>query len=479
MSLKEKTISGLSWSFIDNFGTRLIQFFLGIILARLLSPREYGLLGMVTVFIAFSQVIVDSGFTQALLRKKENSREEYNTVFIFNIIAGFLFYLTLFLCADSIAFFFNEKELSTLIKVVSLIIITDSVSIVQRVQLSQKLDFKSQTRYSLIAAIISGSTAIILAIQGIGVWCLVIKMLLESIISGFLLWRKSDLQLKISFDKKTFKEMFSFGSNLLLSGLLDRGYKEVNKVIVGRYFNVTELGYYTRATQFSELPSSGITAIVSKVTYPVLAKIDEEQLKTVYRRLQKTIVYIIFLLMICLASIAPTLINVLLGEKWMPVSLYLQLLCFSMMLYPIHSFNLQVLSIKGLSNLFLKLEIVKKILIVPVIVVGIQYGIKAMLISMILVSVVSYFINSHYSGKLINYSTIEQIFDLLPSFSVAMVMGLVVFSIGIFSPLLVYWTLIFQITASFLLTIILSEIFKLEPYQEIKVLLINKLKNIR
>lgn len=475
MPTQAKAIDGLTWSFLDNLGTRLLQFGFGILIARMLSPREYGLIGMVTIFIAFAQVFVDSGFTQALLRMKQCRQEDYATVFYFNLLIGIAVYALLFLSSGFIGAFFGEPELVMLIRVVCVVLIVNSLTLVQRVTLSRVFDFKTQAQCSFIASVLSYAVAITLAYHGFGVWSLAVKPIIESVLTASFLWVFGKFRLSWHFDWISFKGMFAYSSNLLISGILDCGYNQLYRVIIGKFFNVRELGYYTRAAQFAELPSEGLTGIVSRVTFPIFAQLEPQSFKKTFKRIQSSVALVVFVLMIGLGAVAPNMIHFLLGEKWMPSVVYLQLLCLPMMLYPIHALNLQILSVKGLSALYLRLEVIKKLLIVPVILVGLHYGIQAMLWGMIATSLISYFLNTHYSGPLMDYSTSEQLMDLLPIFLIASFMGAVVFSMGVWIPLASSWQLILQLLAGALLVVGISEIIRLGAYLEIKQLLASRL----
>jgi len=475
MPTQAKAVDGLTWSFLDNLGTRLLQFVFGILIARLLSPREYGLIGMVTIFIAIAQVFVDSGFSQALLRMKDCRQQDYATVFYFNLLIGVAVYLLVFASSGYIGIFFGEPELVLLLRVICVVLIVNSLTLVQRVTLSRLFDFKTQAKSSFFASIVSYAVAITLAYNGFGVWSLAVKAIIESILGASFLWVFGKFRLSWQFDWVSFKGMFSYSSNLLISGILDCGYNQLYRVIIGKFFNVRELGYYTRAAQFAELPSEGITGIVARVTFPIFAQLEPQAFKKTFKRIQSAVALVVFVLMIGLGAVAPNMIHFLLGEKWMPSVVYLQLLCLPMMLYPIHALNLQILSVKGFSALYLRLEVIKKVMVVPVILVGLHYGIEAMLLGMIVTSLISYFLNTHYSGPLIDYSTLEQLVDLLPILLLAFFMGAIVFMMGVWIPLASNWLLILQLIVGALLVVGIAEIFRLGAYLEIKQLLASRL----
>lgn len=479
MSLKQKTITGLLWSFIDNFAKLGLTFIVGIILARLLTPREFGLIGMITIFFALSQSLVDSGFTQALIRKKECTQADYSTVFYFNLLMSIVLYLVLFLSAAGIGRFFDEPQLELIVQVVSLGIIVNAFSVVQTARLTKEINFKLQTKISIIASLGSGIIGILMAYKGYGVWSLVFKTLLGFVITSLLLWLWNKWTPSFVFSKSSFKEMFSFGYKLLISGFIHTLYKNIYLLIIGKYFSAADLGFYTRADQLKELPSRNITSVVERVTYPILSLLQDDipRLKSTYQKMIKSIALITFVLMMIMAAIAKPLILTLIGEKWLTSVMYLQLLSFVGLMIPLQSINLNMLKVLGRSDLFLKLEIVKKIFAIPVIVIGIMFGIKIMIIGMIIYATFMFFINSYYSGRLIGYTSLQQLKDVFPSFILALIIGGVVHIIGIFLDLPNYLILIIQLFAGGGFFFILAELFKLQGYIFVKEIFLEKLRN--
>lgn len=469
-SLKHKTISGLFWSFSETGINLLVHLVIGIILARLLSPDEFGLIGMIIIFIAISQSFIDSGFSQALIRKTDCKQEDYATVFYFNLFTGILFYLILFFLSPSISQFFNEPILQDIVRALGLILIINSFAIIQRTILIKNIDFKLQAKITLSSSVLSGIIGITLAYNGFGVWSLVVQRILNQLFIATLLWIFNRWLPTLEFSKQSFKEMFSFGSKLLASGLIDTTYRNIYYLIIGKFFSATDLGYYTRADHFSRIPSQNINASVSRVTYPVLSQLQNEpsKLKAGYKRIIKSIMLINFSVMLGMAAIARPMVLTLIGEKWLSSVPYLQLLCIVSMMYPLHALNLNILKVKGRSDLFLRLEIIKKGLAIPVILFGIFIGIKAMILAMIFNSFFAYFINSYYSSKLIDYSISEQIKDVLPDFAISIFMAIIVFSIQMTIPLSPLLKLIIGIVLGFGIVISLSKIFAIDGYKELK-----------
>jgi O-antigen/teichoic acid export membrane protein len=476
MSLTEKTVNGLIWSFVDRFTSHAITFVIGIILARLLTPREYGLIGMMTIFIAISSSFINSGFSQALIRKPNCTPEDYSTVFYFNFIVGLLTYLILFFSAPFISIFFKEPQLTRLSRVLGFVLIIDSFSIIQRTTLTKKINFKLQTRISIISSLSSGLVGISMAYAGYGVWSLVFKTISMQSINCSLLWLWNKWRPIKYFSMQSFRELFSFGSKLLASGLFDTAYHNIYYLVIGKYFSTAELGYYTRADMFKNLPSQNINGIISRVSYPILATLQDNdaQLKAGYKRIITCTMLITFVLMIGLAAVSESMVITLIGDQWRPSIIYLQLLCFVGMLYPLHSLNLNMLNVKGRSDLFLRLEIIKKILAIPIIIIGVLYGIKMMITGMIFISLISYYLNSYWSGKIVGYPMREQVLDIMPSFGIGLSNGIFVFISGYLMPDIYLLKLILQISIGAGITVLICELFRPNEYLFIKDMIIDK-----
>jgi len=478
LSLKQKAISGLTWSFIDNFSNLGVHFVIGIILARILSPREFGLIGMITIFIAISQSFINSGFNQALIRKKKCTQVDYSTVFFFNLAVGVLFYFILYFSADAISNFFKEPLLKAILQVLGLGLIIKAFTIVQLTILTKRINFKLQTKISVIASILSGAIGIIMAYMSFGVWSLVFMTLTGSLFKSILLWLWNRWKPTWVFSKNSFKELFGFGFKLLVSGLINTAYKNIYYLVIGKYFSAMELGYYTRAEQFENLPSQNLTNVIGRVTYPVLSSIQDDipRLRINYRKLIRSTMFITFVLMLGMAAVAKPMVLTLIGDKWLPSVVYLQMLCFIGMFYPLQALNLNMLKVQGRSDLFLKLEIIKKILAIPAIIIGVIWGIKIMIAGMMVNNLIALYLNSYWSGKKIGYSFKQQMVDILPSFLLALTMSGVVFSFSFFLQLSPVVLLLIQIAAGAVLTVGLCEIIKLKDYIFIKDLILEKIR---
>lgn len=476
-SLKNKAIKGVGWSFVDNIANSGITFLVGLILARLLSPSEYGIMAMITIFIAISNSIIDSGFSNALIRKVEIKRIDYNTAFLFNLVISFFLYIVLFFVSPLIASFFEESILVEVIRVIGFVLIINALSIIPRTIFVREVNFKTQAKVSLISSILSGFVGISMAIYGMGVWSLVGQQMARQLLNTVFLWTYSRWRPILEFSKSSFQEMFGFGSKLLLSGLIDTIYKNIYYLIIGRFYTATQLGQYTRAEQFNVIFSSNLTSVVQRVSYPVLSSIQDEseRLREAYRKVIKTTMLLTFSCMLGLAAIAKPLIIILIGDVWLPAAYLLQIICFSGMLYPLHAINLNILQVKGRSDLFLKLEIIKKIIAVGPIVLGIFCGIKYMLWGSVVTSLIAYFLNSYYSAVLICYPTKEQIKDVLPSFIISALIAAIMWGIS-FWDISVYLLLMIQILVGILLALFIYQRIQLEEYQIISGIVLSALK---
>lgn len=450
---------------------------MGLVLARLLTPEEYGIMAMIAIFIAISNSIIDSGFSNALIRKTRIERVDYSTVFYFNLTVSILIYALLYLAAPTISVFFKEPVLLAVIRIIGWVLIINALAIIPRTQFVRNVDFKTQTKVSLISSISSGVIGIGMALGGMGVWSLVGQQLFRQFLNTLFLWVYSKWHPVWEFSMKSFKELFGFGSKLLLSGLLDTIYKNIYYIVIGRFYTSAQLGQYTRAEQFNMIFSSNLTSVVQRVSYPVLSSIQEEpeRLREAYRKVIKITMLITFACMLGLAAVAKPLILILIGEKWLPAVYFLQIICFSGILYPLHAINLNILQVKGRSDLFLKLEIIKKIIAVGPIVVGIAYGIEYMLWGSVLTSFIAYFLNSYYSANLINYPTGEQIKDILPTFLTSFVVAAFMWSVS-FWNISVYALLPIQLFAGILLALFIYEKLHLDEYLEVKQLVLSVLK---
>ena len=354
-SLRKKTVKGVGWSAADTFLGHGVSFVVGIILARLLSPSEYGLIGICLIFTSVLNGIVDCGFSNALIRKKDANKEDFNTMFITNMVMSIFIYIILFFISPLISIFFGYSELTLLIRVMGIIIIINALSITQTTILSKLLDFKTKTKASLISAIISGVAGIVMAIFNYGVWALVAQQISNRFIYTLCLWLFNKWRPRVSFNVESFKYMWGFGWKLMVSGLLNNIWNQSYQLVVGKYYSPDTLGQYTRSRAYADIFSSNITVIVQRVSYPVLSEIqdDKARMAAAYRRVIKITMFVTCACMIWLGAVAGPLINCLIGPQWNEAATYLPLICISMSLYPLHAINLNMLQVQGRSDLFL------------------------------------------------------------------------------------------------------------------------------
>ncbi|KKG83655.1 lipopolysaccharide biosynthesis protein [Methanosarcina mazei] len=436
-TLRHKTITGIIWNFFEQLFRVGIQTITTLILAWYLVPEDFGLIAMISVFFAIAHTLIDSGFSQALVRKKEVSQIDYSTAFYTNLVMGFLIYVLLFVFAPYISGFYNEPRLVALVRVMGLVVIINSFQLVQVADLTRKLNFKIQFRVTLPSALFSGITAVSMAAMGFGIWSLVAQMLIFSFACTTLYWIANTWRPSKDFSIKSLNEMFGFGSKLLASGLLDVVFQNIYIITIGKLFSATLVGYYFFAQRIQQLVVEQLSGAVQKVTYPALSTIqnDDTALKEFYRRIIQTVTYVVFPSMVALIVLAEPIFNLILKDDWSPAVPYLQLLCIAGLLYPLHAINLNILKVKGRSDLFLHLEIVKKIIIVVIVLISVRFGIFGILIGEIIGSVLLYIPNSYFSVKLINYSIPEQLHDFIPTSLLSFAMGITMYTAGLFLSL--------------------------------------------
>lgn len=478
-SLRNKTIKGTFWSAADAFLGQGITFVVGIVLARLLSPEEYGMIGICLIFTIILNGIVDSGFSNAIIRKKEATNDDYNTMFITNMVVSVVLYALLYFSAPLISSFF-QMELTSIVRVIGLVLIINGLSLTQQTNLTKKIDFKTKTKASIVSAIISGAIGIGMAYAGFGVWALVAQLLSKQTVYTIALWILNRWMPNFHFSIESFKYMWGFGWKLLVSGLLDRLWTQMYQVVVGKFYNVATLGQYTRGREYANIFSANITLIVQRVTYPVLAEVQDEKERMVlaYRKVIKVTMFVTCVCMISLGAVAEPLIYCLIGEKWHQAATFLPLICISMSLYPLHAINLNMLQVQGRSDIFLYLEIVKKIIAIGPLCIGIFFDIYWMLIGSIVTGFICFFLNSYYTGKKLGYSSWKQLKEVAPSYGVALVIALAVYFLK-YLPLSHWIVLPMQIILGILVFFAVCETIKLSEYIEIKNIALSAVNKIR
>ncbi|MGE0588540.1 MAG: lipopolysaccharide biosynthesis protein [Cyclobacteriaceae bacterium] len=425
MSLRQQTLAGFSWSFIQQMGVQGINFVVALILARILNPSDFGLIGMLTIFISVGNALIDSGLSSSIIRTKDADQRDYSTVFVINLVGGIVIYCLIFLSSPMIATFFEQPILEDVVKVYCLTFIIRAFSAVQAARLTKLMDFKTILVVTLPSIFLAGVAGIAMAYNGFGVWSLVWMNIIQAVLYSVQLWIRSKWTPSLMFDKARYKQHLSFGYKMTLSGLLDALYNNIYNILIGKFFSATQLGFYTKATSLKQLPVANISTALNKVTFPMFAGIqdDDQRLRNAYKKLMQQILFWIAPTLCIAGVLAEPLFRFLLTEKWLPAVPYFQILCITGITFPLHSYNLNVLKVKGRSDLFLKLEVIKRFVITGVILIAINYGIYALLWGEVFSNIIGLLINSRYSGKLISYSLGQQLLDMLPSLFVAALAG--------------------------------------------------------
>lgn len=468
-SLTNKTVKGVAWNSLDRVANYGIGFIVGVVLARLLSPEEYGLIGIIGIFTAIFNIILDSGLSTALIRKKEVTEIDYCTVFWTNLVMSLGLTALLYVSAMGIGEFFNRPELVPYIHVMSFILIINALSITQQTRLTKNIDFRTQTKISIISHTLSGIIGIVMAYLGCGVWALIAQQMSSRILTTVLLWVYNKWVPKWIFSWQSFKDLFSFSWKLLVAQIINTSFNQIYQAVIGKVYSPNTLGQYTRAQQYGQLASSTVGDVVLKVSLPVMSGIqnEDERLLRVFRTIIKTTMLVSSIILIGMAASAKSLICVLIGEQWLPCVPMMQILIFSFMLYPLHQVNINMLTVQGRSDIQLMLQVVKCIMSIGPILLGIFVDIYMMLVASVVCGWISLILNSYYSGKKFNYTWIMQLKDILPSLIIALTMAVPVFLISFF-PISPYILLPIQITIGLFAAIFLCEWWKREEYLQLK-----------
>lgn len=468
-SSKSKTVNGFKWGVIDNFANSGVTFLVGLVLARLLSAEEFGVLGIITIFINLSITIIDGGLATALIRKKNVNELECNTVFYSNLCISIFLMLLLWVSSDFIASFFEQPILSSTLSVMSLVLLINAFSLLPKTILIRNLDFKSQAIFSLVSSLLSGIIGITMAYCGFGVWSLVGQQLSRQtfLMCGY--WIAGKWRPRWMFSRTCFIDLFGFGSKLLVANLINSIFKDSFLTVIGKIYSPRDLGFYNRAEQFNTILSSNFGQIVRKVSLPSLSQIqdDEVRLRATYRKLMRYIAILSFAAVFTLAAVAEPLIIVLIGEKWLPSVKLLQIMSLYAAIYPLNMLNLNVLNLRRRSDYLLKLEIIKKILFIPVIAVGFFFKLEVMLWAAVIYYYIEFFINGWYSKRLIGYGIFDQVKDLSGVYIISMFVAILVYTMTALS--LSNWLiLISQLFVSVLLLVIIYKITKQPEVEEIE-----------
>ncbi|WP_394863328.1 lipopolysaccharide biosynthesis protein [Paraclostridium bifermentans] len=472
---KSIVIKNLVWKIMENCGIQGIQFIVQIVLARLLLPEDYGLISLVTIFIAIANVFVQSGFNTALIQKKDSDEIDFSSVFYLSLTVAVIAYIGIFCGAPIVANFYGESELVLILRVLGVTLFFGAFNSIQNAVIAKNMQFKKLFFSSLGASLVSGIVGVILAYNGLGVWALVSQQIFSQVFITIILWFTVKWRPTLVFSIKRVGVLFNYGSKLLVSSLVDTIYMNLRNLVIGKVYTPEMLGMYNRGQQFPQLIVNNINGSIQSVMLPTLSLEQDNKIriKTIVRRSIVTSSFIIFPAMIGLAAIAEPVVRIILTDKWIPCVPFLQVFCFTYALMPIHTANLQAINAIGRSDIFLKLEVYKKVIGVIILIITIPYGVYAIALGGLIGSLISSFINSYPNLKLINYSYKEQLKDIIPSLSIAMIMGVIVYSVTLFNIPMVL-TLSIQVLFGVASYIGMAYLFKLECFYY----LLNTIKNI-
>ena len=426
MSLTNQTLSGLKWTFLETFVLKGSLFLITIFLARILGPKEFGLMGLLSIFIALGITLVESGLSLSLIRTKNSDQEDFSTVFFTNLIFSIFVYALFFIAAPFISRFFHQPLLFNLIRVYCLSFILSAFSSIQTTILVKELKFRILTILNFPGTILGIILSIFLACNNAGIWSIVWMYLSSQFINVMLLWKYSTWRPELVFSKSKFKQHFNYGYKLMLAAVLDTIFKNSYNVVIGKLYPLKYLGYYDRSQTLNEYPVSVITGIINKVSYPILSILqdEKERITSSYKKLIKASFFITAPLMLGFAAIAQPLFLLVLGKDWNEAVIFFQILCLASIFYPIHAFNIIVLKVYGRTDLYLKLEVIKKVIIIVSILLSLKFGIYGLLWSNVFTSLIALLINTNYSGKMINYSLKQQLLDMFPTLFSSITMAL-------------------------------------------------------
>lgn len=465
-SIRSSGLSGTFWSFLIQGGTQAINFVVTVLLARLLLPEQFGLIGMISIFLAISRSLLNGGFVSSLIRTKEADNIDYSTVFFVNLISSIVLYGILFFLAPFIAEFYQESILVGIVRVLGFILIINAFSLVQSTKLNKGLQFKTQFKLQIPSLLISGSVSIWMAYNNYGVWSLVAKELVFSFLATIQLWWYAKWIPRFIFDKEKFNYHFNFGYKLSLTQIINISFDNLYNVVIGKYFSTAQLGYFTRARSLEQLPSGFFYNAFNRVFYPLLSQVNDndEKLKKVYSQLMKIVVFVVTPILVYLGIIAEPFFRWLLTEKWLPAVPYFQLLLISGVFYPIHKYNINICNLKGRSDMVLNLSMVQNSLLLLGAFSAIWFGIYGLLFSLIVVNIFITFLNAYVSGRLIGYGLKSQFLDLSPLLLLNIFMGLIFYFLqkNWFNKMPDIWNLLASGLGFFALYILVAFIIKLK-----------------
>lgn len=474
-SLKNKTVNGVIWSFIERFSVQGVVFVLDLVIARIIGPDNYGLIAMLAIFMSISQVFIDGGFSSALIQRKERSEADYSTVFYINLGISILTYLALFFAAPLIADFFEQPILASITRVYSLNLVLNSLVAVNRTKLTIDVDFKTQSKISFFSAVLSGAVGVAMALLGYGVWALVVQTLVLAALNVLFSFYYVRWIPRGGFSKASFKSLFSFGSKLLIANLISAAYTKAYDVVIGKRFDKASLGLFSRADKFNQFASSNISGVLQRVSFPVLSSIqdDDNRLRDAYRKYMQVSALVVFPLILGMCGVARPMIEALLGNEWMGCVTMLQILTFAYLWDCVVMVNLNLIYVKGHSDYVLRLEIIKKSIAFAILAVTLFFDLTVICCGRVVYSLIAFYLNTYYTKKLLNYGFFTQLKELAP----ILLMSLVVAGIGLAVSYLVenaIWALAISLVICPLAYVLMCSTFKIEAYRELLGILKNK-----
>ena len=472
---KNNVLSNMLWKFAERSGAQIVQFVVSIILARILAPEAYGTVALITVFTTIFQVFIDNGLGNALIQKKDTDELDFSTVFYTNIVFCIILYGIIYCIAPVIAIFYRDSSLTILVRVLSVTLLISGIKNVQQAYVAKKMMFKKFFFSTLGGTIVAGIIGIIMALKGYGVWALIVQQLTNLLIGTIILWITVKWRPQLQFSFHRLKDLFSFGWKLLIASLIDTIYKDLQQLVIGKKYSSIDLAYYDKAKQFPNLIVTNINTTIDSVLLPTMSNVqdDKEKVKNMTRKSIKTSIFIMAPLMMGLAFTGNNVIEILLTEKWLEAVPYLYVFCLTYMFHPIHTANLNAIKAMGRSDLFLKLEIVKKIIGVLLLIITMNISVKAMAYSLIISSIFSQIINAWPNKKLLKYGYLEQLKDILPSIFLAVIMGLIV-SIFNMLNIPIILKLIMQVICGGIIYILGAILLKIDVFY----FLVNEIKNM-
>lgn len=480
-SLKNRTVNGVVWSAIDRFSALGIQIVCSLIIAHLLTPEDFGILGMITVFSAIGLVIIDSVFGLALIRRNDVTELDYSSVFYLNLFLAIICYTVLYCVSPLIADFYNLEPLTQICRVTFLVLPINAFGLIQNTILLKKIDFKTIAIASLASSLFSGIIGIILAYNIRNVWALVIQNISMYGLRSIILWCVGHWKPMLRFSITSIKSMWSYSMNLLGFGLISSLTQNIYPLVIGKFYNATQLGFYSQADRLQKLPATSITEVIQRVCFPVLSEVKEDiyRMREAYRKIIMTTFFIVFPLMMLLIGIANELIMLLLGPQWSESILYFQILCIVGALYPLHSINLNILNVVGKSRLSLVLEVARKVILILLIIIAIKYDMIILVLAQVVYSIIVLFLNMYYSGREIDYGIIQQFRDISPTILLSLIsLGLI--SLFIYIPYQHEFVLLVIKCLTFIISFfMLNRIFKTQSYSFAIPILANLIKQIR